>query len=34
MPVFMKIVWVAALVFVTWYVVEFLLTSLGKELGG
>jgi hypothetical protein len=33
MPLFMKLVWVAAIAFMTWYVVKFLLTSLGVELG-
>jgi hypothetical protein len=33
MPLFMKIVWIAFLVFATWYVVQFLLTSVGTELG-
>jgi hypothetical protein len=33
MPVFMKLVWVAAIAFMTWYVVRFLLTSVGAELG-
>ena len=34
MPFFMKLVWVGYLVLATWYVVTFLLTSVGKELGG
>lgn len=34
MPFFLKIIWIAALAFITWYVVRFLLTSLGAELGG
>ena len=34
MPVFLKIVWVAALAFMTWYIVRFLLTSVGAELAG
>jgi hypothetical protein len=34
MPVFLKIVWVAAIVFITWYIVKFLLTSVGAELVG
>jgi hypothetical protein len=33
MPLFMKIVWLAFLAFATWYVVQFLLTSVGEELG-
>jgi hypothetical protein len=33
LPLFMKIVWFLFLAFATWYVVEFLLTSVGKELG-
>ena len=33
MPVFMKLVWTAALAFMTWYIVKFLLTSVGTELG-
>ena len=33
MPVFLKIAWVAFLAFATWYVVSFLLTSVGHELG-
>jgi hypothetical protein len=33
MPLFMKIAWIAFLAFATWYVVQFLLTSVGKELG-
>ena len=33
MPLFMKIVWLGFLAFATWYVVEFLLTSVGQELG-
>jgi hypothetical protein len=33
MPTFMKIVWVVAIAFMTWYIVRFLLTSLGAELG-
>lgn len=32
MPAFMKVVWVAALAFMTWYIVKFLLTSLGEDL--
>jgi len=34
MPLFMKIVWVGFLIFATWYVVSFLLTSLAEEIGG
>jgi hypothetical protein len=33
MPFFMKIVWVVLIVFMTWYIVTFLLTSIGAELG-
>ena len=33
MPLFMKVVWLAFLAFATWYVVQFLLTSVGEELG-
>jgi hypothetical protein len=33
MPLFMKIVWLSFLAFATWYVVEFLLDSAGRELG-
>jgi hypothetical protein len=33
MPVFMKLAWTAALAFMTWYIVKFLLTSVGTELG-
>lgn len=33
MPFFMKVVWVAFLIFATSYVVLYLLTSLGEELG-
>lgn len=33
MPLFMKFVWLAFLAFATWYVVEFLLTSVGREVG-
>ena len=33
MPLFMKIIWLAFLAFATWYVVEFLLDSAGRELG-
>lgn len=33
MPLFMKLVWLAFLVFSTWYVASYLLTSLGDELG-
>jgi hypothetical protein len=33
MPLFMKLVWIAFLAFATWYVVQFLLTSVGEELG-
>jgi hypothetical protein len=34
MPLFMKIVWLLFLAFATWYVVQFLLTSVGEEMGG
>jgi hypothetical protein len=34
MPLFMKLAWVAAIAFMTWYVVRYLLTSVGAELGG
>jgi hypothetical protein len=34
MPLFMKIAWIGFLAFATWYVVRFLLTSVGDELGG
>lgn len=33
MPFFMKIAWIAFLAFGTWYVVSFLLTALGSDLG-
>ena len=33
MPFFMKIVWLAFLIFSTWYVASFLLTAVGEELG-
>jgi hypothetical protein len=33
MPLFMKIAWIAFLAFATWYVVQFLLTSVGEEMG-
>lgn len=33
MPLFMKIAWLCFLAFATWYVVQFLLTSVGDELG-
>jgi hypothetical protein len=32
MPLFMKIAWMAFLVFATWYVVTYLLNALGDEL--
>ena len=32
MPLFMKIVWTAFLVFATWYIVVFLLEAVGTEL--
>ena len=34
MPLFMKLAWLGFLAFATWYVVQFLLTSVGEELGG
>lgn len=34
MPFFMKIVWIAFLVFATWYTVTYLLTALGTETMG
>jgi len=34
MPLFMKIAWLLFLAFATWYVVQFLLTSVGEEMGG
>lgn len=34
MPGFMKVLWVVFLVFITWYVVSFLLPSAATELGG
>jgi hypothetical protein len=34
MPFFMKVIWVGFLIMATWYTVTFLLTSVGKELGG
>lgn len=33
MPFFMKLVWLAFLVFGAWYMVSFLLEALGGELG-
>jgi hypothetical protein len=33
MPLFMKVAWLLFLAFATWYVVQFLLTSVGEELG-
>jgi len=33
MPLFMKLAWLLFLAFATWYVVSFLLTSVGEELG-
>ena len=33
MPLFMKLIWLGFLAFATWYVVQFLLTSVGEELG-
>ena len=32
MPFFMKLVWIAFLAFCTWYVVSYLLVSVGEEL--
>lgn len=34
MPFFMKLVWVGFLILATWYVVSFLLTAVGEDLGG
>ena len=34
MPFFMKIIWLGFLVFGAWYVVRFLLESLGDDIGG
>jgi hypothetical protein len=34
MPLFLKIAWVGFLIFATYYIVVFLLNSLGVELGG
>jgi hypothetical protein len=34
MPLFLKLFWVGFLVFATWYVVQFLLTALGREVSG
>jgi hypothetical protein len=34
MPLFMKIAWLLFLAFATWYVVQFLLTSVGEEMSG
>ena len=33
MPFFMKVVWTLFLIFATYYIVVYLLTSLGEELG-
>lgn len=33
MPLFMKLLWLAFLVFAAWYVVTYLLTAAGEELG-
>jgi len=33
MPLFMKLVWIAFLLFATVYVVQFLITSVGEDLG-
>lgn len=33
MPFFLKVVWVAFLAMATWYIVTYLLTALGTELG-
>ena len=33
MPFFMKLVWIGFLAFGTWYVVTFLLTAVGRDLG-
>lgn len=32
MPVFMKILWIVFLVFITWYVASFLIPAAGGEL--
>lgn len=32
MPFFMKVIWVLAIVFFTYYIVTYLLTSLGEDL--
>ena len=32
MPFFMKLVWLGFLAFSAWYIVSYLLTSLGEEL--
>jgi hypothetical protein len=34
MPFFMKVLWVAFLAFITYYVVTYLLTAVGVELRG
>jgi hypothetical protein len=34
MPLFMKLLWIAFLVFITYYVVTYLLTAVGVELQG
>jgi hypothetical protein len=33
MPLFMKLAWLGFLAFATWYVVAFLLESVGREIG-
>lgn len=34
LPLFLKVAWLGFLAFATWYVVQFLLTSVGEEIGG
>jgi hypothetical protein len=34
MPAFLKLAWVTVLAFMTWYVVKFLITSVGTDLSG
>ena len=33
MPFFMKLVWIGFILFCTWYIVTYLLTALGEEIG-
>ena len=33
MPLFMKVVWIGFIIGATWYVVQFLLSAVSKELG-